>query len=186
MFIELRKKYEDYDKTRQLTISQANQILHKAKQAIFAFHREEIKKGEKLLNQIEPDLNKLKKSLSQYPSLKYNGPYKAAIEEYVEAKLFWQILKFDKMEKIKEVQVEFDDYLAGICDLTGELVRKMIFFASKNNLKRTEKLKVIISDILDELVKINLVGYLRHKFDEAKHNLEKAEQIIYEMKIRRQ
>lgn len=183
MFQKLKKDYDIYEDTRQLINGRANFILHKAKQSIFALHRGEIKKAENFLKEVEKDLNILNKHLSKIPPLKYNGLYKAALEEYTEAKLFWQVLKFGKIKEISKVQVNFDDYLGGICDLTGELVRKMVLLATENKFEEIFRLKTIITDIINGLIKIDLTGYLRHKFDEAKRNLEKAEQIVYELKM---
>ena len=184
MFKDLRKSYQNYDLNRQIVIQKANFALHKAKQAIFALHRNEICRAEKILTEAEKRLSSLKKPLSKAPDLRYNGAYKAAIEEYVEAKLFWQVLKFGKIEKIKKLEIRFDDYLAGICDLTGELIRKMVLLAIEGRIAEIERIKDLIDEIVNELTKINLVGYLRHKYDEAKRNLEKAEEIIYELKTR--
>jgi len=185
MFSKLRKEYQIYEKIRIFVINQANLALHKAKQAIFCFQREEISSGEKILNEAEKILSSLQKKLNQALDLRFNGAYKAAVEEYVEAKLFWQVLEFNKIKLINKKWLRFDDYLAGLCDLTGELVRRMIVLSTNGRFDEVEKVKNIVADIVGELTKINLTGYLRHKYDEAKRNLEKAEQIIYEIKTKR-
>jgi len=184
MFQKLRKAYNVHTSTRCLIISQSNIALHKAKQAIFSLHRNQINEAEKILTEVEKILTKLQDPLYKAPDLKYTGAYKAALEEYVEAKLFWQALKSGKISQISEIKPGFDDYLAGICDLTGELVRKIVLLATAGKVKKAQELKELIADIVGELIKLDLIGYLRHKYDEAKRNLKKAEEILYELRIR--
>jgi len=75
--------------------------------------------------------------------------------------------------------------LGGICDLTGELVRRAINQAAEGNLQEVDKIKQIINEIMSELVEFDMTGYLRTKYDQAKTNLRKKEQINYEINIRK-
>lgn len=185
IFKNLKKEYESHTKNRYLIISDSNQALHKAKQAIFALHRDEFSQAQKLLLQIEKILIGLQPNLKEVPDFKYTGAYKAALEEYLEAKLFYQVLKFGKISSVTKIKTNFADYLAASCDLTGELVRKIILLATEGDVKRARNLKELIAEIVGELTKINLTGYLRHKYDDAKRNLKKAEEILYDLKIRK-
>ncbi|MBU4369940.1 hypothetical protein KKG58_04260 [Patescibacteria group bacterium] len=185
IFKNLKKEYESHTKNRYLIINDSNQALHQAKQAIFALHRDEFSQAQKLLFQIEKTLIGLQPNLKKVPDFKYTGAYKAALEEYLEAKLFYQVLKFEKMKPISKIKINFADYLAASCDLTGELVRKIVLLATEGDVKRARDLKELIAEIVGELTKINLTGYLRHKYDDAKRNLKKAEEILYDLKIRK-
>ena len=111
------------------------------------------------------------------------GSYMAGAEEYVEAKMFYKILNNQKVEKIKEVQLETSSYLGGICDLTWELVRLAINLASNKKFNEVEKIKIVINNILAELVEFDMTGYTRTKYDQAKGNLRKIEQMDYEIKL---
>jgi len=182
---KLRKEYQFYTKSRHLIVSQANDVLHLSKQAIFSLHRDQYDKAETVIFQAEKKILSLSDDLKKAPDLKYNGAYKAALEEYLEAKLFWQVLKFGSIKPVKEIKLNFDDYLAASCDLTGEMVRKMILFVTENKNDQAKELKELIAKILEELIKFDLTGYLRHKYDDAKRNLKKAEEIIYDLKIRK-
>jgi predicted translin family RNA/ssDNA-binding protein len=51
--------------------------------------------------------------------------------------------------------------------------------------KEVEKIKGVINDIMSELVEFDMTGYLRTKYDQARGNLRKIEQINYEVKIRK-
>jgi len=185
LFRKFKKDYQVYTKNRYLIISQANIALHKSKQAIFSLHRDQVFEAEKLLIQVEKILKKIGTSLKKAPDLKYNGAYKAALEEFLEAKLFYQVLKFGRIQPIKNLDINFDDYLAASCDLTGELVRKIILFVTKKEPEKAKQFKEFIAIIIEELIQFDLTGYLRHKFDEAKRNLKKAEEILYDLEIRK-
>jgi len=184
LFSQLKKDYDQYISYRQKVIENSNKILRLAKQAIFSLHRNEIQPANRYLKRTEDLLIKLKKYFPKNISLEDEGTYKAAIEEYIEAKLFWQILTTGRISKIKNFKFNFDDYLAALCDLTGELLRKIVLLATNGENKKAIYLKEIIAGIMSELIKFDLTGYLRHKYDEAKRNLKRAEEIIYEINIR--
>lgn len=184
LFSKLKKEYDHYYLSRQRIIGVANEALANAKQAIFSLHRDEIKEAEKLLLTAENKLSSLRKYFNQNLFLEDEGAYRAAIEEYAEAKLFWQIMTKGKIDFIKNINLYFAGYLGGLCDLTGELLRKIVLSATAEKFKEAQKLKDIIADIIAQMIKFNLTGYLRNKFDAAKHNLRKAEEVLYDVKMR--
>ncbi|MDA2922986.1 hypothetical protein MYX07_07020, partial [Patescibacteria group bacterium AH-259-L07] len=168
----------------RLIISQSNKALHTAKQVIFSLHRDQISDAKKLLASAETILINLGKHLRHAPDLKHSGAYKAALEEYVEAQLFFQVLQYGTIKRIAKPSIRFDDYIAGLCDFTGELIRKMVLLVTKEDVKKAQELKEIIADVVSGLIKLDLTGYLRNKFDAAKRNLKKAEEIMYNVKIK--
>lgn len=185
MWRKLKKDYQTHTRVRGLIIQQSNIALNQAKQAIFALHRDQISQAEKILSRVERTLLKLQSSLKKAPNLKYTGAYKAALEEYLEAELFYQAMRFGKIKQISKIRVNFDDYIAAVCDLTGELVRKIVLLATTRKIKKAKELKELIAQIVGELIKLDLTGYLRHKYDDAKRNLKKAEEILYDLEVRR-
>jgi predicted translin family RNA/ssDNA-binding protein len=184
-FIQKLKK--DYDKKigeRRQIISLSNIVLHDSKRVIFSLHRMDIEKASGLLENTERALSSLEKKFG-HSRLVEEGAYKAAAEEYVEAKMYYRIMSGQKVDKISKIELDTDSLLGGICDLTGELVRRAINQASEGNMKEVEKIKKAINEIMAELVEFDITGYLRTKFDQAKTNLRKIEQISYEIKLRK-
>ncbi len=181
---KLKQDYEKREAERRQIISLSNIVLYDSKRAIFSLHRGDIQKAENSLREIEKILNKLEKKFT-YKRILEEGSYKAGAEEYAEAKFFYLFLTGKKINKIKEVNLNFDSYLGGLCDFTGELVRRAINQAAEGKPKEVEKIKSVINDVLSELVEFNMAGYLRTKYDQAKGNLRKIEQIDYEIKIRK-
>lgn len=180
----LKKDHDEQNNQRRQIISLANVVLHDSKRVIFALHREDIKKAKDNLEAIEKILQKLEKKFG-YERISEEGAYKAGVEEYVEAKMFYLLIIGKKIDKIKEVKLNFDSYLGGICDLTGELLRQSINQAATGNLDEIVRIKNIINEIMGQLVEFNMTGYLRTKYDQAKRNLRKIEQINYEVEIRK-
>ncbi|MFH1540920.1 MAG: hypothetical protein ABID79_03595 [Elusimicrobiota bacterium] len=181
-----QKLKEDYHKTmseRRQIISISNDVLHGAKKIIFILHRGETNEAKKKFFEIELFLQQLKKKFG-YERVMEEGSYRAAVEEYVEAKMFYFVIVNKKIDKIKEIKLDCDSYLGGLCDLTGELVRRAINEASSNNLNEVTKIKKIINEIMEELIEFDMTGYLRTKYDQAKHSLGKIEQLAYEKTAR--
>lgn len=181
---KLKKEYDQREAERREIISWSNNVLHGAKRVIFALHRDAQDKAEKQLGEVEKILTRLEKKFG-HTRLAVEGAYKAAVEEYVEAKMFFRVLRGEKVDKINRLKIDLDSYLGGICDLTGELVRRAINEAAAGRYEEVGKIKKTIGDIMAELVEFDMTGYLRTKYDQAKSSLRKIEQIHYEIKTRK-
>lgn len=183
-FRKLKESYcKAVDERRQI-IGISNDALHNAKRIIFILHRGETKEAKKKLLEIERFLHQLEKKFG-YERISEEGSYRAAVEEYVEAKMFYLVTTNKKIDRIKEVTLNYGSYLAGLCDLTGELVRRAVNEAAAGNSGEVPKMKKIINEIMAELIEFDMTGYLRTKYDQAKNNLRKIEQIDYEKALRR-
>ena len=180
---KLKKEHEASSGERRQIISLANAVLHDSKRVIFSLHRGDLAKAAASLAAIENTLLKLDKKFG-YGRLNVEGSYKAAVEEYAEAKTLWQVISGKKVDQFKGVKLSHESYLGGVCDLTGELVRRAINEAAQGRHEEVGKIKGIIGEIMAELVEFDLTGYLRTKYDQAKANLRKIEQINYDINIR--
>lgn len=172
------------DVGRRKIIRAASDSLHIAKQAIFSLHRGDIKSAEEKLAGASAGLKFLDEEFAKNKSLRQEGTWRAAVEEFVEAKLFCAFIKGDKISAIKEAEVMPDEYLGGLSDLTGEILRFMVIATTRKEIDRVKQAGAAISDIIAELMQANLTGYLRTKFDQAKKNLQRAEQILYDLSLR--
>ncbi len=183
----IQKLKEDYDKMeseRRQIIGLADTVLHSSKRTIFSLHRGDLEKAKGELAEIEKTLQKLEKDFG-HKRISKEGSYRAGAEEYVEAKMFYLVMAGEKVDKIKEINLDIGSYLGGLCDLTGELVRQAINQAAAGNFNEIDRMKKIINEIMTELVKFDMTGYLRTKYDQAKNNLRKIEQVGYEVRMRK-
>lgn len=179
----LRENYLKRNSERRQIISLSNIILNNSKKSIFAMHRQDLKLALNNLKESEKIMGKLKKDFG-LNRVKEEGSYSAAMEEYVEAKLFYQLIKTGKIEKIQKIDISETAYIGGICDLSGELVRKATHEAISKNYGEVKRIRDIINEILSELIDFDIIGHMRTKYDQARNNLKKIEQMDYEISLR--
>jgi len=182
-FQKLKEEYISYSRERHGIIKSSSDVLRKAKQAIFAMHREDIKLAKELLDDIEATFKELSTKFKQNNKLQYEGAYQAALEEYVEAKLFYRFLENKKVVMIKEVKVRLDQYLGGLCDFTGELVRRAVKLATNKQYEEIKVYKEVTEEVIGQLIQFDLTKNLRNKYDQTKKNLKKLEEILYDVSL---
>ena len=184
LFARLKKEYDSYEAARRSLIGVSNIALSKAKQAIFALHRDDEKGAAQLLSEVEKTFDGLKKQFAKNDGLRWEGAYRAALEEYVEGKLFYEWMRMGKVVELKGMQIDADTYLAGLSDFTGELTRKCVQRATQGRMDEVEKIAEAVRAVIGEMIKFDLTGYLRTKYDQAKQNLRRVEEVLYDIKMR--
>lgn len=184
LFENLQATYRRYTELRDEIIVISRDVLRNSKQAIFALHRDEMGDAQESLRKAEEKLLQIEKFFKEEERLKFEGSYKDCVEEYVEAKLFHEFLRTGNVALESEVTLAFDDYLGGICDLTGEILRKSVQAATKGEYEKVKQYQEAIQDVAGELVQYDLLGKLRSKYDAVKRNLRKIEEISYDIKLK--
>mgnify|MGYP006441529975 FL=1 len=174
----------EYDISRRKIIAESSRAQHASKQAIFALQRGKESDAKKLIAEAEEGLISLDKRFGQDFRLRMEGSWKASVEEFCEAKLFYDFWKNGKIDSVKGFHVEPDELIGALSDTTGEIVRMMIIWTTRGELDKVKKASEVISAAIHELMKNSFGGYLRTKFDQAKKNMQKAEQILYDLSIR--
>jgi predicted translin family RNA/ssDNA-binding protein len=106
------------------------------------------------------------------------------MQEYVEAVSYLTFVKDKKIPSRKQLGVESEEYLSGLCDLSGELVRKAVDLAINGDIKTVKEIKAFLEEFYGLLLELNPYGELRKKADQARWNLNKLEDLVYENKIR--
>lgn len=179
---QLRKDYQANESQRRQIISASNNILFEAKKTIFALQRQDFKIAAAKLEENENNLKNLAQRFGQ-ERLNREGAYKAAAEEYLEGKTFYTIIKNKKIEATPGLELDYEGYLGGICDLIGELVRYATNRAAGGKFGEVAKIKKSAEDIMAQLIDFDMTGYLRTKYDQARGHLRKLEQMAYEIKL---
>lgn len=162
----------------------SSEALHSAKRAIFAFHRGDHKGGKNLLAESLSNLKKAVKLGEEKENPMAEGSFRAALEEYAEADLFRQFLDQEKIGPVKGIEVDLEIYLGGLTDLVGEILRYAIRQATDRQFNEVKRAQKAIDEIMAELIELNLTGYLRTKYDQAKQARRKLEQMAYEISLR--
>jgi predicted translin family RNA/ssDNA-binding protein len=180
-FEEIRKDLYRIDEKREEIIQTSREIISVSKQIIYAAQRNDMNEAERAILDIKGKISKLKK-VNITTDTNINS---VAFQEYVEAVTFFEFVKTGKIPSKKSLGVSSEDYLCGICDLTGELVRKAIFEVIHKNYSEAERIKTFVDEIYGEFLKLNLRnGELRKKSDSIKWNLKKLEEVMYDVAMK--
>lgn len=181
-FKSIGKEMSEIDKQREVLIKKSRDVLKLSKQLIYALHRNNMNESNDLLNELKKEKTKLDKIANKYKKLTYEGSYSEALQEYVEALSYYAFMGGKKMPTRASLKVGTEDYLLGVCDLTGELARKAVALTVKREFKSVLKIKKLIEEAYGEFLKFNLRNsYLRKKSDSIKWNLKKIEEIMYDI-----
>lgn len=173
-----------FDGLRRDVIKTSGDVQHHAKRAIFAMHRDDMKEAVQKLDAAKKGIAQLQTLAKKDKRTVEEGSYKEAIEEYVEAVLFHQFLIGKKIGPIAGLTIEPHVYIAGLCDVPGELYRYAIKAATNRNIAMVMRCMDTAEDIIGELIECNLTKYLRNKFDQAKQAVGKLDIIVYELSLR--
>lgn len=180
-FDQLLSDHDEYLAVRERVISETRGIQRDAKQAIFVLHRGDRRGAKVLLGRSERALKKLNAFLSKHQSFHHDGNVAAAREEFLEAAYFYAY-KTGALDKgIPDVKPDFLDEWGALADFTGELVRDAVHAASSRDLATVKRHCAIADQVVGEMLRLRLAGKLRQKTDEARRNLQRLEQLVYEL-----
>lgn len=180
----LKKHFLSYAEKRRDIIKTSDDTLHLCKRAIFAMHRDNMKEAKEKITKAEKSFKQMAKKYKNDKQATNEGAYKAALEEYVEATLLYQFLTKGKLTKITTITIPNASYVAGLCDVPGELYRYAIKSATEGNLDMVKKCAAMAQEISGSLIEFNLTKYLRNKFDQAKNAVQKIERIVYDLSLK--
>ena len=180
-FSKIRQEMHKLDMKREEVIQTSREVITLSKQIIYAAQRNDMKEAEASIKKIKEKIKKLRKvNISTDTSIN-----SVAFQEYVEAIAFYEFVKNKKIPTKASLGVSAEDYLSGLCDLTGELVRKAIFDVIHKKFDEAEKIKELVHDIYGEFLKLHLRnGELRKKSDSIKWNLKKLEEVMYDISMK--
>ena len=181
VILEFFKKLKSGGEARRI----ANEIRVDSKKTIALSRRDNFKEAKNLFKNINNNFKNFNKIVKQESWILYEGFYTEAIEEYIEAVYFYEFLNNNKINIPKYVKTMPEHIIAGVCDFTGELVRKSVNLADKKNLKLLESFYKVIDKIAEDLTRVGFRGKLRQKYDEVERNLRRMEQILYDIKLKR-
>ncbi|MBI4983445.1 hypothetical protein HZC32_02275 [Candidatus Woesearchaeota archaeon] len=181
-FAKLQKEFVQYDEEREKLIKKSRDVLKLSKLIIYALHRDELDKAAKLVEEIEKERKELEKIARHNGKMVYEGSYKVALQEYVEALLYYHFVKAGKLVDLK-VMAEY--LVLGLCDLPGELSRRAVFLAGKGKIAEVVKIRDLVDAIYGELLKFDFRdNEIRRKVDAVKYELRKLEDLLLDMKLK--
>lgn len=167
-------KYAEYlnglNDKRERVVKASRDITINSKKVIFQVHRISKHNSEEVLEKAEKDLatvtnqymSRLVKELQGTDFWKLRRAYSPGVQEYVEAATFCKFCKSGTLLNLDEInatllplsepafeplQINVLDYILGLADLTGELMRLAIGRISEGELDFAEKICNFVRDI---------------------------------------
>lgn len=156
-----------------------------SKQAIALLRREGVSASGLCIRDAEKTLITLAAIFKKNKDLSAQGFYKDAVEEYVEAKVYYNFLSGIGQKFPTRIEIGAEEMVGGICDFTGELVRRAITIANADTFKEVARYQKVVEEIAGELSKIGFEGKLRSKYDDVERNLQKIETILYDIRLKK-
>lgn len=159
------------DERRELLIRLSRDIIRESKVVIYALQR-----GEKT------SLEKIESLMGQLEMESATGIENTAVQEYVEAACFYYFIHEKRIPNKEELHVDTENYLMGLCDLTGELLRKAVKDVIQKNYAGAREITALVEEIYGKFLLLDLRnGTLRQKSDSIKWNLQKLEQLLLDI-----
>ncbi|MBU0461597.1 MAG: hypothetical protein KJ574_03340 [Nanoarchaeota archaeon] len=94
-------------------------------------------------------------------------------------------MKNGKMPTSSSLKVNDEHYILGVCDLTGELVRKAINSVINDDYKTAKDIHAFVSELYEELSKFSFFsGELRKKYDSIKYDLKRLDDLLLSLKLK--
>ncbi len=181
-FTKLQNELKEYDEQRELLIKKSRDVLKLSKLIIYAVHRDEMEQASKLIKEIEQERKELEKIALHDAKMAYEGSYKIAIQEYVEAILYFEFVKSGKLPDLK---VLAEHFILGLSDLPGELVRRAVFLAGKGEVEKVKKIRDEVDAIYGEMLRFDFRdNEIRRKVDAIKYDLRKLEDLVLDLKLK--
>ena len=184
-FEKIRKEMQDYDSQREILIKKSRDVLKLSKQIIYAVHRDDLEEAASLITTIEKEKKNAEEITKHSKALMFEGSYRVSIQEYVEALLYYHFVKDGILIGAEKLNVTADHYILGVCDLTGELVRKAVFLAGKGKVDEVVIIKDLVDELYGGLLKFDFREQgIRRKFDSMKYDLRKLEDLVLDLKLK--
>ncbi len=177
----MRKELAQKDERREEIIALSRDIIALSKQIIYAAIRGDLAAA-------KPKLATLEKLIAQLRKIDIpldTNISQTAFQEYVEAAAMLHFVEKGELITRKALGVDAESYLLGMCDLTGELMRKAVDAVIKKDFELAFKIRELVSLLYGEFLEFNLRNSeLRKKSDQIKWNLQKIEDLICDVKLK--
>ncbi|XP_047322836.1 translin-associated protein X [Impatiens glandulifera] len=209
-------KYAEYlnklNDKRERVVKASRDITMNSKKVIFQVHRISKENKEEVLKKAEKDLEvvtnqhvaRLVKELQGTDFWKLRRAYSPGVQEYVEAATFCKFCRFGTLLKLEEInatllalttdpslkplEINVLDYVLGIGDLTGELMRLAIGRISDGELEFAEEICSFTREIHRELTlvapRMDDNFDMKQKMDTMLQSVMKIENACFSVRVR--
>lgn len=128
----IHNNFQNKDKKREESVVLTRNIIRNASLTIKLLHRNDFKKALETLKKNEKLKKEIDNKLKNIPELFYSGMVQDALKEYVESKIFYEILIEKNISPAESLNVFYPTYLKGLSEVVGEL-RRFILDSLRDN-----------------------------------------------------
>jgi translin len=168
IFRELEKAEKELD---DILIASRESIRHCAN-AIKFIHLKELEKAKKEIKNAKEKIGKYKKTK------KFGYLLLQPYQEIAEATILLAAVENKPIPYWKELEMPFEAYLLGLCDVIGELRREMLEMLKKGDKKSAERYYTLMNEIYTAMLPIrfseSILPNFRKKQDVARIQIEQA------------
>jgi translin len=166
------------DNLREELLILSREIIRLSSQSIESFHRNKNNQSKEKLSQAESKVKKIKDYIDKgfhYSQLNITN---VAMQEFAEAKLFFELITNKKLLSVEELDVPEQAYLLGSADLIGEIRRYILEKLVEGDIDEAKNLYEIMKEIYGTILQIeygkNLISDFRRKKDTARVLVERT------------
>jgi predicted translin family RNA/ssDNA-binding protein len=178
---EATKAYETFEKNRAACMQDSGRLRADSKAAVNFIVKGDLKRARACMASAGKPLERLNRALKRDAYL-YSVPgLNEGLEEYVEARLLLVYVAGGEFPTPSSMGINFEAYICGLCDMTGELVR-----LARNRPEWTRAILSDVSSINDDCVRLHVRrnNKIRSKLQDLERNLRRLEEILYEQRLR--
>ncbi len=188
--VEDSKAYlDERDTLREEAIKLSRRIIKTSGWAITEVHKGNLRGALEYLRECEEKTRMLLEMLRNYPDLLYTGLVYNSVSEYVEAKLFLEIIRGEPLPSPQDLGVPIVPYLQGLGDVVGELKRLALELVRREEYEYAWKLLSISEAIYLELRGLDypdaLLPGIRHKADVARRIVDDLKAMLIDLTNRK-
>lgn len=181
----LKQRYVRFETERLKLLDLSQEIRRTAKSLIHRrLHHPQSDLSTELVS-LKRVVNTLAAHLKRHPELQRLGAVLDGFEEYAELiflEHYYQ--QDDKLLKLLPADLDHEALIGGIADTSGELVR---LARNQLDLGQAERIHQYISELYENFLDLEVSrnNSLRSKMEAMRHNLQKLEEIIFQLRIKK-
>jgi len=130
---DVKKWLDQRDELREFAIKQSRDIIRLSSEVIQDIHRGKL--VETKINELRDEVQQLLARVGKYPEVMQAGFVRDALQEYCEAIIFKEIVERGEVPDPEELSAPLDSYILGLCDVIGELRRKVLDSLRKDRIQ---------------------------------------------------
>ncbi len=176
------------DSIREEIVKISRDVIRYSGWSITEVHKGDVNNALKYLIECENKAKELIKLSLNAPELTYSGLVYNALSEYVEAKVFLNIITDKEIPTNDELNVPPVPYLQGLGDVVGELKRYSLESVRKGDFdtawKSLETMETIYLEMRGLDYSDSILPGVRHKIDVARNLIDETKSLLVDLQSR--